>query len=175
MEDKNGLRIPAIRIPHLHGIASARFFQILFMVSWKLTFFIERSSSPTYQRNSHDFGCFADDARRQIHQLIAACRQTRAVVDKRRDELLAKTVTLSKVKTWLHSVLSCLTQWWVTIKACYQVWGNLIWNWAWPDILCARTSLMLESMWTFWHLVMQAMQFWVDFWWLSCRQAALFT
>lgn len=39
----------------------------------------------------------ADDARREIHHLIAACRQTRAVLDKERDKLLAKTVTLSKV------------------------------------------------------------------------------
>ncbi|KAG0572708.1 hypothetical protein KC19_VG119200 [Ceratodon purpureus] len=37
-----------------------------------------------------------DDARREIHHLIAACRQTRAVLDKERDDILAKTVTLSK-------------------------------------------------------------------------------
>lgn len=44
------------------------------------------------------YSLLADDARQQIHRLIAACRQTRAVLDKERDDLLAKTVTLSKVK-----------------------------------------------------------------------------
>lgn len=38
-----------------------------------------------------------DDARRQIHPLIAACRQTRAMLDRERDGLLAKIVTISKV------------------------------------------------------------------------------
>ncbi|KAG0597071.1 hypothetical protein M758_UG307800 [Ceratodon purpureus] len=37
-----------------------------------------------------------DDARREIHHLITACRQTRAVLDKERDDILVKTVTLSK-------------------------------------------------------------------------------
>lgn len=37
-----------------------------------------------------------DDARRQIHPLIAACRQTRAMLDRERDGLLAKIVTISK-------------------------------------------------------------------------------
>jgi len=38
MEDKSGLKILLIQIARLHGIGSARFFQILFMVSWKLCY-----------------------------------------------------------------------------------------------------------------------------------------
>lgn len=39
------------------------------------------------------------EANQQIHNLVAACRKTRSVLDKERDKVLAKAVSISKVSS----------------------------------------------------------------------------